>query len=221
MVINKGYRDIIVIRTYSMGVRRRVDTSGLNIISINPSENLGPILDFRNERAKRNLAMGYCDAMKVFAGLKGKRYYVKPLDDEAFFINYLVNMADEKIEKIGKLFGLEGYSGKRALFENIVPRLADLLGVPPDASYEDISISLLENVAETAGVERFEIYSFLELLSETSKKHEPVRDDLLKEIPGFLKGIDIVAKIVKDRIISIIAGEIFESVTGDGYTPKM
>lgn len=69
MVSGKGYKDIIVLRTYGMGIKRRVKTAGLNIISISPSDSLGAIIDFSNKTARKNLAMGYEDAIKVLRRL--------------------------------------------------------------------------------------------------------------------------------------------------------
>ena len=65
LVSDRGLKDIIVLRTYGMGIRRRVDTSGLNIISILPSDSLSSILDFSNRSARRNLKLGYEDACRV------------------------------------------------------------------------------------------------------------------------------------------------------------
>lgn len=65
LVSDRGIKDIIVLRTYGMGIRRRVDTSGLNIISILPSDSLSSTLDFSNRSARRNLKLGYEDACRV------------------------------------------------------------------------------------------------------------------------------------------------------------
>lgn len=65
LVTNRGFKDIIVLRTFGMGIRRRVDTTGLNIISISPSDSLGSTMDFSNRSARRNLKLGYEDASRV------------------------------------------------------------------------------------------------------------------------------------------------------------
>lgn len=74
MVSSKGYKDIIVVRTYGLGIKRRIDTSGLNIISISPTESLGSSMDFSTETSRKNLKMGYYDAYKAFGKLKGMKY---------------------------------------------------------------------------------------------------------------------------------------------------
>jgi NTE family protein len=65
LVSNRGLRDIIVLRTYGMGIKRRVKTEGLNIISISPSENLSSVMDFSNKSARRGLKLGYDDACRT------------------------------------------------------------------------------------------------------------------------------------------------------------
>jgi len=65
LVSSRGFKDIIVLRTYGMGIKRRVNTEGLNIISISPSENLSSVMDFSNETARRSLKLGYDDACRV------------------------------------------------------------------------------------------------------------------------------------------------------------
>ncbi len=65
LVSGKGLKDIIILRTYGMGIKRRVDTRGLNIISISPSESLGSTMDFSNRSVRKNLKLGYDDACRV------------------------------------------------------------------------------------------------------------------------------------------------------------
>lgn len=209
MVKNKGCTDIISVRTYGFGVKRHVDTNGLNIVSVTPSEHLGPILDFNPGRARKNLEMGYFDALKVFRKLKGKKYYIEPMDDDSFFINYLTGISDKKVKQLCELFGIDACPGKRLLFEYLVPKTADLLGLSLNASYEDISVGLLESIAEDCKIERFKIYSIRELYREIVGKYEYREDGFIKEIPGFLRSRELVARIVRERIIGVIANVLF------------
>ncbi|HHW31523.1 MAG TPA: patatin-like phospholipase family protein [Clostridiaceae bacterium] len=216
LMSNKGYKNIIAVRTFGIGRRKKFDEKELNITYIAPAENLGPILDFSNERAKINLQLGYYDAIRVFKGLKGKRYYIKPYNDEDFFLEYLMGLSKEKIAKLCKLFGIEKSSSKRVLFEYIIPKIASLLGASENASYEDISIALIEKIADISGVERFKIYDLADLISEITRRYVPVKTDFLNEIPGFLMSIDIVTKINRDKILGSIANELFMDLAGAG-----
>jgi NTE family protein len=209
MISAKGCTDIIVLRTYSIGIKRHMDTKGLNLISISPSENLGPILDFSCERARKNLKMGYFDVLKVFRKLKGKKYYISPLNDDSFFINYLSGMSEKKVHRLCELFGLEESAGRRVIFEFLVPRVADLLGLPDNSSYEDVAIGLLEKIAGTCGVERFKIYSAEGLYSEIAGRYRCLNDEFIRDIPGFLRSRELLSRFVSERIISSIAHELF------------
>ena len=187
LVKNKGCSDIIVVRTNSLGIKKRFDATGLNITTIEPSEALGPILDFNSGRMRQNLKLGYFDALKVFKKLKGKRYYIKSGNDDSFFINYLASLDEKRFKRLCGLFGVES-SSRRVLFEYLVPKIADLLNLTVDATYEDVFTGLLEKIAEANGIERFRIYSSFELYSEIAG--------------GFCRGND-------DSIIGSIADIIF------------
>lgn len=212
MVSGRGFKDIFIIRTYGPGIKRKIDATGLNMTFISPSESLGSVLDFRKERARNNLNLGYFDALKVIGELKGRRYYIKPLNDDNYFIKYFTDLSDDTISKMSVLFGIEKGTGKRVLFEHIIPKIADILEVRSNASYEDISIALIEHVAETCEVERFKVYSIEELFSEIAGKYVPVKDDFIKEIPGFLRGNELITKMVRDKIIGCIADELFKGI---------
>lgn len=208
LVKNKSCTDIIVIRTNSLGIKRRIDTTGLDIITIEPSESLGPILDFNSGRMRLNLKLGYFDALKVFKKLRGKRYYIQSDCDDSFFINYLAGLDENRIKRLYGLFGIES-SSRRVLFEYLIPRIADLLNLPADATYEDISVGMLERIAESNGIERFRIYSAYELYSEIAGNFCQNNDDFTSQIPGFLKNRELLTRLTSDRVISSIANIIF------------
>lgn len=194
MVSSKGYKDIICIRTFGMGIKRRIDTTGLNIINISPTVSLGSAMDFSTETSRKNLKMGYFDAYKSFKKLKGVKYYITPMNDDRFFINYLANMSDIKVQRLYKLFGLNTDS-KRAIFEEIVPKLAFLLGLPAKSSYEDIAIGLLERIADSLGIERFKFYKVEDLYNMILQRR--------KQLPG----------AVRDKLLVGIANEVFTNQT--------
>lgn len=208
LVKNKGCSDIIVLRTNSLGVKKRVDTAGLNIVTIEPSESLGPLLDFNSGRMRLNLKLGYFDALKAIKKLRGSRYYIQPDNDDGFFISYLAGLEEDKVRRLCLLFGLDG-GGRRALFEYIVPRIADLLSLPAIAGYEDVFIGLLEKIAEANGIERFRIYSAHELYQEIEGSLCRYNEGFISEIPGFLKNRELLTRLVRDRIIRSIADIIF------------
>lgn len=207
MVSSRGCKDIIVVRTYGMGIKRRIDTSDLNILSISPTESLGSMLDFSKETSRKNLKMGYYDVYKLFRKLKGIRYYIKPFGDEKFFINYLTNMNDSKVQRLCNIFGFNT-GNKRILFEVVVPKVADLLNLPANSSYEDVAIGLLEKAADRLGTERFRFYTVDELYNIVLQEHMSSNNDLLKESPGFTRNLDLLPRVVKDKLLNSILDEI-------------
>jgi len=208
MVSSRGYRDIIVVRTYGIGLKRHVDTSGLNITSISPSESLGSTMDFTNSNSRKNLKMGYYDAHKALRKLKGRKYYILPIHDDLFFIRYLANMSDEKVKKLCSLFGLS-VCGKRALFEEVVPKAAYLLNLPAKASYEDVAVGLLESIADTLGIEKYRFYTVEELHDAVLQKHLVRNEEFIRESPGFFGSRELLPKAVRDKLLRGIANELF------------
>jgi len=208
MVSSRGCKDIIAVRTYGIGLKRRINTSGLNIISISPTESLGSTLDFSTGTSRKNLKMGYFDAYKALKKLKGRKYYIQPMDDDRFFINYLANMSEEKVQRICKLFGLNVCS-KRVLFEEVVPKAASLLNLPAKSSYEDVAIGLLESVADSLDIEKYRFYTLEELHSAVLKQHLVRNEEFIEESHGFMRSRDLLPKVVRDKLLKGIANELF------------
>lgn len=213
MVSGRGYRDIIVVRTFGIGLKRHVDTSDLNITSIESSESLGSTMDFTNSHSRNNLKLGYYDAHKALRKLKGRKYYILPMHDDRFFIQYLANMSDEKVKKLCSLFGLSACS-KRALFEEVVPKAASLLNLPAKASYEDVAVGLLESIAESLSIEKYRFYTVEELHDAVLQKHLVKNEEFIRESPGFLGSRELLPKAVRGKLLKGIANELFTDEIG-------
>ena len=192
---------------------KKTDTTGVNIIEISPNENLGPILDFSSKVARKNLKMGYFDAIKAMKKMKGTRYYIESVNDETLFLNYFLRMSDEKIKKLAKLVGVEEASGKRALLELIIPKIADLAGIPKESSYEDICISVIEMMAEASNVERFKIYKLSEVIDEIVKGFRNTETVNKNEIPRFMLKADFFSRFIKNKILGSLAYELSEDLS--------
>ena len=65
MLQNKGYDKLILVRTHARGLTRRIDRDDDNIIVIRPSEDLGNTYILEADTCKRNMQLGYYDALKV------------------------------------------------------------------------------------------------------------------------------------------------------------
>ncbi|PKM89760.1 MAG: patatin [Firmicutes bacterium HGW-Firmicutes-12] len=211
VLLKKGYRDFIVVRTHGLGVVRKVNSKDVNIKYIDPWDEVGTILDFNQETARKNLKLGYYDAQRAFKGLIGREYYLKAKNDEEYYYRYLISLREEDILLAGKILGYENIPYRRMFMEYIIPRLAELLSVDKYKSYEDITVYLVEVLAKDFKVERFRIYSFEEFLVELKKRKPEKTSRHANNIPMFIKRNEMLSKAVKDSIIEEVVFMLFNS----------
>lgn len=210
LLIRKGYKDIIAIRTFGLGRIRKVEDKSANVQYILPSEDLAGVLSFNNDVLRDNMKMGYCDAMRVLKGLKGRRYYIaSDIDDDAAF-DRLTAMPDSAIKKIGAEMGLPEMAPKRMLFERILPGLARAMGQASSSSYRDIIIGILEQMADLRGIERFEVRTLEGFLSDIRKADVMTEADDHKLIRGLAQSIKLSPWRVKKALIQKIGEELIK-----------
>ena len=187
----KGYKDIIAIRTFGMGRIRKVEDKSMNVRYILPSEDLGGVLSFSNDLIRANMKMGYCDTMRMLKDLKGRKYYIaSDMGDDAVF-DKLLAVPSRAIKSIGAEIGLPDMAPKRMLFERILPDLARAMGLLSTASYQDIIIGVLEQMADTRGIERFEVRTLEEFISDIKNADVPVEQDDHSRIRGLAQSIKL------------------------------
>ena len=188
LLIDKGYKDFIEIRTNAIGVTKWVNKKGLNIIVIEPSKKvLSGIAISDNKSVRRDMEMGYYDAMRVLKGYIGDKFYVIPTEDSKVF-NSLINITDEQINNITKKVKISGVTEdmepKKILFEKILPNLATKLKGADTKSYQRTIVSMIEYVLDDEK-DVFKFYTFEELLEEFKKKipkyMKKQRDSLIKD----------------------------------------
>ena len=210
LLIRKGYKDIIAVRTSKNDRFSNIINKDVRIRSIIASEDLGNALIFDNDLIRRNITLGYFDAIRMVKNLKGRKYYIEPFE-EVFFFDILNNIPENVILQIGETLKVSQMDSKRMLFEKIIPTIADLLKLPNTATYEEIFIGLLEVIAEKKSVEKFNIYSineFIDAIEKTSpiesrdeRKRRHLRD--LKKLVSELLGshmLDELAYVVLDTL---------------------
>ena len=210
LLIRKGYKDIIAVRTSKNDRFSNIINKDVRIRSSVASEDLGNALIFDNDLIRRNITLGYFDAIRMIKNLKGRKYYIEPFE-EVFFFDILNNIPENVILQIGETLKVSQMDSKRMLFEKIIPTIADLLKLPNTATYEEIFIGLLEVIAEKKSVEKFNIYSineFIDAIEKTSpiesrdeRKRRHLRD--LKKLVSELLGshmLDELAYVVLDTL---------------------
>ena len=63
--------EVIAVDLESVGLRQRIKESAVPVTLIHPQHSLGPFLLFEPDSAKRNMALGYLDALKAFGRAQG------------------------------------------------------------------------------------------------------------------------------------------------------
>ena len=163
LLARKNYDKIIAIRLNSSRKLKHIDEN-TDVVEIQPSMDLGGTFIFTKDLAHRNIKLGYYDAIKAIRKLRGREYYIEPVDDDLIF-NKLLELPDDLILDVGKSMGLEDITVKRMLFEFILPNISKYLKLSKEDNYQDIIIALLENMAKERQIEKFKIYSLLDFLN--------------------------------------------------------
>lgn len=176
VLTDRGYKDIIQIRIYGIGIDREKLfklPEDVNVYQIAPRRNLGGILEFDGKKAKRNMQLGYLDAMRLLYDLKGRKYYIEMPDTEEHYFhklmaervllqNYLLPYMDQ--EESGQL------SGYRVYTEKIFPHLAKKLKLESDWNYRDLYGAFLELCARKMNLEVLKIYSVDDIIDRVQKE---------------------------------------------------
>ncbi len=161
-LLERGYRDIIVIRIFGVGFEKRTRIpKDANIITVAPRERLGGVLQFDAAQSRRLLQLGYFDGLRMLYGLAGEKYYIDRQwsETEAYFA----------LQELCRLFIKEEIPSLRALNETILPKLAKHLKVK-DGGYYDLLTALLERLAERQGISPFRVRTEEMLLLEIAAK---------------------------------------------------
>ena len=110
-LVRRGYQDIIVLRIFGWGVEKPVKIpDGVNVINVAPKQDLGGLLEFDQVRSRKNMELGYYDAMRMLYGLLGEDYYLdmELTEEEAYqrllpmAKRYLQVEDSKKLESIDK-----------------------------------------------------------------------------------------------------------------------
>ena len=160
-LIYRGYDNIIAIRTGSNMPRQQVIDGTVKVDYIEPSDTLGKLLDFRTERIRENIRLGYFDALRYTDRLLGVKYYVKPLS-RAEGINFIENLGHNVYVEWAKILGVTGT--RQELLSRAIEAVTYELGLNWNLEKVDVIIAILESVALDLNLEKFKIYSLDEFI---------------------------------------------------------
>jgi len=203
LLIRKGYKEIIAVRTLGIGLKRKLENTDVKVTNIIPSEDLGMILNFDQSLIQANLKMGYFDAMRVIKDLKGRKYYINPVDSNLIF-NSLLSLPEDVICKMGNIMHLPKMDPKRLLFEQVFPALSKMLGFSVTSTYQDILLGVLELMAEAKGISKYRIWEFGSFLEEIKNNDS----EAVSPSNSFISDIIKLAKLKAGRSNDVVLKEI-------------
>lgn len=176
VLVDRDYKDIIVIRIYGIGLDRERKVKipeDTNIYHIAPREDLGGVLEFEKKRSRKNMVLGYLEAQRLLYGLAGKRYYIYAPHGEPYYFDKM--MSELELLKIYLETEPEGAGeplteGYRFYTEEIFPSLAKKMKLAEDWDYRDMYLGILEELALKYKVFRYQVYTAGELAGEIHRR---------------------------------------------------
>ena len=180
-LIENGYRNIIALRLHGAGLERRLRIPrGTKICTVEPSVDLGGMLEFDAGRSRQNLTAGYYDTLRLLRDLKGRTWFIEPAWDEEAARSFLA----------GAALRSGAAATAREAHEEILPALGRKLDAE-EGDYRDLLYACLEWAAEKAGAERWKICGEEELLSAAGGEQAlyPLMESVAgpkRSIPGIL-----------------------------------
>lgn len=113
MLIDKGYKNIILIDVAGIGFFKKTNRDDINYKIIKPDEYLGGTFDFDKNTVKRNIKMGYLDTMKVFHKLMGEYFYFNKIEYLKLLYRFTVQEI-RGLEEAGMILKLDRYKTWKA-----------------------------------------------------------------------------------------------------------
>lgn len=178
MLINRGYKDIIVIRIYGMGLAKPIKIpKDVNLIEIAPRINLGGMLEFNKDKIRRNINVGYCDGLRCLRSLEGRIYYIdNKLSEEDYAFKFI--QTDDAVKMALLEYYKQDYSvGEiytRKFMEVVCQSLASTLNLKKDWTYRELYLSLLELCAKSLKLSKYRIYTQEELKAAITIRYQQV-----------------------------------------------
>ena len=113
MLINKGYKNIILIDINGIGMIRRTMGDDVYFKVIKPTEDLGGTFEFNKEKIDHNINLGYLDTLKAFRVLMGKHFYFEKIEYFKLLTRYSIDDI-LGLEEAGLIYKLNRYKRWKA-----------------------------------------------------------------------------------------------------------
>ena len=191
MAQKRGYKRIIVIDISGLGIKRKLDIQGRQIVYIKNSINMGGVLDFSKEFLSNFKKLGYLDTLRTFDRLKGHNYFLVPHARlEKKFNDFLTHQENQtKLQSyVAEFFGKPELSLSLALktiFPNYIRFEKNRLAVFVDCAATILSI------------ERIQKWGYKKLFEEIDSRYQAVTEKVEKVSE---KGVKYIESFIKERI---------------------
>ena len=187
-LLQRDYKDIIVIRIFGMGRTKKVKIpEDTNVYYIEPRVDLGNIIEFDAKKSIRNMKIGYYDAKRMLYDLKGRIYYIEENEKECYYLNHLLQISEEKLECFMEGYRIAGGREQwlRGMCEIVFPALAVELKLSRDWNYKELYLSILEATAKMCRVPKYQIYTLEQLEAMVRQKMEEMDWEEKSRFPLF------------------------------------
>ena len=187
-LVNRGYRDILMIRIYGIGRNKKIRLpEGTDIVTVEPRVSLGNIIDFDPVKSRRNMKIGYYDAKRTIYGLKGRIYYIEENREECYYLKQLLQISPEAAEELQqrRRGRMEEGTGLRRMMEEILPGLALELRLGREWDYRDLYLGCMEATARLCRVPKYRIYTVEELYNAVKSRLAAMPSRRREELPAF------------------------------------
>ena len=165
-LIYRGFDEIIAIRTGARMPSQKVIDRSVKVSYIDPSEPLGKLLDFRTDRIRYNIQLGYYDGLRYTDNLLGLKYYIRRPSYKDF-INFIESLSFHTYAEWSELLDTKG--NKQSIFSKLVEKVTEELDLPWDLSKEDVFIAMIEKFASELSLEKFKIYDLGEFFNKVKE----------------------------------------------------
>jgi NTE family protein len=176
MLINRGYKDIIVIRIFGPGMEKKIKIpEDVNITYIAPKTHLCSVLEFDKKKAIRNINLGYFDSLRILKPLDGIDYYFGANLTEIECLQALLMVREELIVELLQVNRMEPVPNEsiyRRYSEIILPRLAQIFKLDKSWSYKNLYYTLLEHTMKKLKIKRYKVYSIQEAAEEIRSRYQ-------------------------------------------------
>lgn len=166
---NRGYDELVAIRTNTDEKKkyRPLENKNVDLIMIEPNENLGKASQFDLEKIAYNLKLGYYDALRVIKKFKGLYYYFEPFNYDEIR-RYIYNLPENNIKRIAESFKLPSSTPRLGIM-NAVFYYTKTTNVTLDN--EESFVRFLEGYAIKCGMDRFRFYNFESFIIKLKEKY--------------------------------------------------